>query len=285
MLLERQMSNPTIQDATMQFAFGAERIFKGILFDINPIFLLESESFDNAVTVLYRDRLIPKHREKADKEAEKHKGANTRLLPFQGAMLRAARFSRTTEDHIGTLTKLSDYRGVIAHRTLDHLPHAELQRFVLRVFQPLISAYALELDLSLDECTANKNNALRRMSVEILQIENFEPLFQQLLADHQKQWDKRKGDAAFIERTLRRTRSELVNDPNVDSMVEEFPCPACGNPSILFIDADWDVEGSRGTAFITGVYVSGLECRFCDLELNDYEQFDYLKLNEWLARR
>ena len=34
---------------------------------------------------------------------------------------------------------------------------------------------------------------------------------------------------------------------------------------------------------MTGVYVSGLQCRYCGLELNDYEEFDFLKLNEKLA--
>jgi hypothetical protein len=53
--------------------------------------------------------------------------------------------------------------------------------------------------------------------------------------------------------------------------------------AIVCIEADWDVEGSAGDAIVTGVFVAGFECKFCGLTLDDYEQFDYFKMNEWLA--
>ncbi|MCH8823028.1 MAG: hypothetical protein IH984_05915 [Planctomycetes bacterium] len=281
-LLDQKMDNDQVEDATMQFAFGIERIFKGIIHDVNPLLLLESAKIENAISVLYRDKMIPKHREKADKEA-RSKRINSRLLSFQGSMLRAAKFSNTTELNIGLLTKLSHYRGIIAHRKIAEFDHSYVKSLILRVFHPIVTSFAAEIGLDLDKCFATKSAQLYRISESLVKQANFQQSFTDLLKQHAKIWEQRSGDENLVATTMKGTQSELVNYPIADTFVEEYPCPACENPSILFIDKDWDVDRTNGEAFVTGIYVSGLECRFCDLELNDYEQFDYLELNEWLV--
>ena len=74
------------------------------------------------------------------------------------------------------------------------------------------------------------------------------------------------------------TNSNLVPDTFVSRT-----CPACENVGLLWIEEDWEAGGTTGHGYLTGVYVAGFECRFCDLELNDFEEFDFLKLNERLS--
>ena len=99
-LIKPKMQREEIEDAVVFFAFGVERVFKGIAHDINPMFVYESDSFDNMLSVLYREHLVEPHRTKVEKDASKSPGPNHNLLPFKASMLRAARFSKTVEDNI-----------------------------------------------------------------------------------------------------------------------------------------------------------------------------------------
>jgi len=283
-LLAGDQSEEAVQNAILQFAFGVERIFKSIVSDVNPLFILEREKFENALGVLYRDKLIPAHRKVVEKEAAKQSGFNRNVLPFKGSMLRAAKFSQTVEDNIGAFTKLSDMRGVVAHRHLSELNRDEAWRFMLRIFHPTVERFAAELGYPAAEAFEGHSHWLAEQSLRITAEENLKARLDKLFAEHAKRWEKAKSDAAHVAKAERSTAAALKNDPNRDTISEDTLCPACGRAAILTIEVDWDVEGASGPGFVTGVYVSGLECYFCGLQLNDYEEFDYLKLNEGLAQ-
>ena len=145
-LIKPKMRREEIEDAVLFFAFGVERVFKGIAHDINPMFVYESDGFDNMLSVLYREHLVEPHRTKVQRNASKSPGPNHNLLPFKASMLRAARFSKTVEDNIGAFTKLSDYRGIVAHRPLSQLDYAGAQRFLQRLFFTIVSAFSAEVN-------------------------------------------------------------------------------------------------------------------------------------------
>ena len=50
------MNRDLFYDAAIYFGFGAEKLCKAIIHDVNPVFLLESNGFDNAVFAIYGHR-------------------------------------------------------------------------------------------------------------------------------------------------------------------------------------------------------------------------------------
>jgi hypothetical protein len=284
-LIKPKMKREEIEDAVVLFAFGVERVFKGIAHDINPMFVYENDSFDNMLSVLYRECLVEPHKGKVEKDAAKSPGPNHNLLPFKASMLRAARFSKTVEDNIGAFTKLSDYRGVVAHRPLSKLDYQAAQRFLQRLFFSIVSAFSGEVTLPLRDCLALAEVDLEALGKKIVAEDQFIEKLEQLLEDHREQWETLKDDKSHVQKAKRDTANAFTKRDYRwhDVVREEYTCPACENPGIISVEADWDCEGSRGDAWITGIYVSGFECLYCGLQLDDYEQFDYLKMNEYLS--
>lgn len=282
-LLKEGMAKGEIEDALMQFAFGVERVFKGIVFDVNPLFVMENGSFENALGVLYRDKLIEPHRSNTEKTANSKEGFNTQYLAFKGSMLRAAKFSKAVEDSIGAFLKLSDMRGVVAHRPMSRLNHAAANRFLLKLFMPTVSNFAAEERIVLANCIKDARPDLAEITKRVIDTDKLRERMDALFEGHRAEWEKISDKPDLVARIKRET-DEIYRYRNSERHADEYQCPACDNMGIVYIEADWDVEGSGGVPFMTGVYVSGFECKFCGLELTDPEEFDYLRLNEWLAR-
>ena len=196
-------------------------------------------------------------------------------------MLRAAKFSKTVEDNIGALTKLSDLRGIVAHRPLSQLSYGDAFRTAQKHFHPTVVEFARELDFSADECFDGHEARLRNISDNLVKEANIVERIDQRFEQHRAIWEKNSADSRFVERAKRETQAEYKRDRD-GSAVCEYCCPACENPGAVFIEADWDVEGSSGEGFITGIYVAGFACRFCELEIDDFEEIDFLKMNEVL---
>ncbi len=112
---ERDDDDDLLHDAVLFFAFGVEKVFKGILWNVNPLFTLEKPDFGNACGVLYQDKMLQKQREKAEKEDTKNQFDKS-VLAFGEAMKRAKVFSAVVSTHMGVLTHLADLRGILAHR-------------------------------------------------------------------------------------------------------------------------------------------------------------------------
>ena len=115
-------------DAAIYYAFGMEKLLKAIIHDVNPVFLLESAGFENAVCAVYEKRMTEKTKKKVDKDV------NRSLIPFQASMIRAAKFSQAVEDNFGRLTKLADIRGALAHRSWSGLDVHRDYDFLLMTF-------------------------------------------------------------------------------------------------------------------------------------------------------
>ena len=61
------MDRDSFYDAALYYAFGMEKLFKAIVYSVNPVFLLESNGFENAVYALYGE---PPDRSSAEEGGE-----------------------------------------------------------------------------------------------------------------------------------------------------------------------------------------------------------------------
>src|SRR5450759_154521 len=86
-----RMQDADIIQATLNLALGIERILKGILYDLNPTYVLMKPDFKHSVQVLYKDKISN------DLEVRKELAANpdSDVLTFRNSLLRAQVISET----------------------------------------------------------------------------------------------------------------------------------------------------------------------------------------------
>lgn len=245
-----------------------------------PNLLLEATPIENAITVLYRSRLKGTHKKNAEVAAAKADGLNSNTLGFKAAMFRAAKFSDEIEERIGLFTKLVQYRNTFAHGLLREVPWGEATNFLGRVYWPTMEVLAGVLDLELGLIVGDRGNELKELSEQLVAEEKFAEAFEQKLAEHREVWETREEDAVFFLQAKKSTAADTKENQWSDSRSVIHTCPACDNDAVLVIDVDYD--GSPGDWYLSGVFVTSLYCHFCDLELTDQEEVDYLKLNEYL---
>ncbi len=280
-LLAPAMSVEAVHDSVLHSAFCIERLFKGVLWDIDPRMVLEDSKEENAFAVLHRDKLIPTIAATIGKSLKNEKG-NHNTITFKEAMLKAKNFSQVTHDHIGVLTQLSEYRGILAHRVLSILDVNAARRFTLRYFQPIVSLFVKEHKLDAKAFLGKHEERLAEYAKAIEDEEKLTAKMDSLLEAHRKAWEAQRADKAHIEKAKKQTDKLLKDERHGDYWHRLTTCPACENDAVVRIEADWDVEGSSGEGWMTGIYAAGLSCEYCGLVLDDYEQFDYFKLNELL---
>ena len=279
--LDPAMSIDAIYDSVLHFAFCVERLFKGVLWDIDPRMVLEDSKEANSFAVLHRVVLLPSVAASIDKSL-KGKKPNHNTITFKEAMLKAKNFSQVTHDHIGILTQLSDYRGILAHRVLSLLDEAAARRFALRYFQPIVGQFVQEHNLSQESFFGNDEPTVAGYASSIEKEGKLVTNMEAMLETHRQAWEAHEADNEFIDKAQRLTALTLKDEKHSDYCHRLTTCPACENDATIRIETDWDVEGSRGEGWITGVYASGLGCEYCDLVLDEYEQIDYFKLNDFL---
>lgn len=278
-----------VVDAVIYFSFGIEKLFKSILYRVNPLFILEKPDFKAGVRLLYSDRLISKYKQEAERETtrepKKDGGRDTgdeinresHVHAFRGAMKCAAHFSQVVQDNIGTLVKLNEYRGIVAHRTFNELPDLEAWRFMEKHLYPLVTGIGNELGID-DKVwfeSQLQSHVLSVRSRAHIEADETEKKINALLAEARKFWEKRKDDAAGVQKAYLQTTHDLDQKNRLSTT--EGQCPACENAAVLFCEIDYEWED--GHAEPCGVYVQRLKCHYCDLEIKDFSMIDFLELN------
>ena len=271
------MNRDLIYDAAIYYAFGVEKLCKAILHQVNPVFLLSSNGFENAASAIYGDQLILQARRKLEKDV------NRSLIPFQASLLRAAKFSDGVENNIGRFTELANIRGALAHRSWTEIDMERSCEFLLKTFAPTVEMFASEIEFEVDECfeTEEHRNFLKQLSELLLAQENYPEFIKDILAKQLGIWEARKLDAAALQKAAIATEKRL----NLIKPEGPFPdtgvCPCCEQPVVLlyrFIDRYFGDE--VGTI---GAYAVGLICYYCDIKLTGYRAVDYFKLNDQVA--
>jgi len=273
-VIDKQMTDEQIFDSALFFAFGVERLFKAMLVEVNPLYILDDPSFENSMEVLHSKRLH-------QPTLKKKQLPNRNVLTFTSAMLRAAHLCKTVHAHQGALGKLNDIRGVLVHGCRCDLNSDEVKRFLGRTFFPLVSALAVECKFELKKVVGSRKDALDKLSKRLLREEAVGEIVETLLDKHRLEWESKKDDDLNRSLAERLTKNLLDEEPSLlGRSTLDYACPACQEECVMYVEPEVEVED--GAAVIKGSYVSGLSCLFCGLEINDGEQIDYLKLHERL---
>jgi len=260
--------------ALLLCSIGIEKILKGILFDINPLYVLNNFKFEESTELFYKERIIDEN----IKNNIKIRTRDLYLISFSTAIKRCKFFSKTVSDHITLLHKVAEARNVIAHNICSHLniDRNFLRPFLLRDLNPLIRKFSKELKFRKDTFFTpipweislygdEKKIQEKDLSEEIL--EKF--------TEHKIIWDDHKADQKYFKEKFDFTKRKERKGFNI-----LISCPVCENESLLYYEPD--VEYEHGINVFNGLYVTELECNFCGLNIFDYDEVDYLRLNDQL---
>lgn len=271
--INESMSKSNTILSTMTFALGMERILKGILYSINPLYVLKDPNFKNSISVLYRDKMLPDM--KGNIEISSNPDAD--VITFNLSILRAKAVSPITNSQSALLHFLSSCRDIIAHHELSFLKFEKMKSLLLKDFYPLLLEYSKELNIPQSKIFASNN--IRLATISSNHQESIEDKVQIKIEGHKERWAVLSKQPKYIEKQRKTTENIL----NTYGTSVSLTCPACENKAIVFLEADYDCDFHEGTSWVTGIFVTSLNCRFCKLQIDDYEEIDFLNLNEKLA--
>jgi hypothetical protein len=280
LILDRANYDNDLHDGILFFAFGAERFFKSILHDINPVFVLEKQDFENAIAILYVERMNEEMKSKHEKDTARGK-TNSHMLTFSSAMTAAANFSPVVLRNQSTFRHLADLRNKIAHRRLSELSVDDAERFCLMTFFKLVSSICVELHVPPSDCFGESETPLRVFSDQVNMEDALNEKMFALLAKHKALWETRRTNTEFVAKAKVATEALEKKGGSGKGGSVKYPCPACGNDAI----AKYEIDGEYvdGQAIPTGVFVVRLLCQYCDLSIERYDEIDYLGLNYDIA--
>lgn len=250
---------------TLLFALGIEKLLKGMLYDLNPIFILENSDFKNAFPVYHKDKIIKANEHTKDI----HQEPNGDVIAFQNSVLRATLISQAAFDYKNTLFKIKNARDIIAHHSFDKLDIAELKLFLNRDFYLILKAFSDELNWGELHCFNNLHSKLALIS--------------SALQDDIGKKVKLKLEAAKASWNVTRGQNLRRNEKvTVEMLHDEFAypttCPSCGNKAVVFTKPVYDFNPYLKQEIQVGLQTLKLDCGFCTLKIDDYKELDFLKI-------
>jgi len=267
--IKASMKKSEVILAAQSFAFGLERILKGILFEINPVYVLVEPKFENSLSIFYKSKLI------ANKESQKElaKNPNADVLTFKKSLLRAQSVSETTFKYKHTLFFISEVRDIIAHHEIKLLELEKIKTVLQRDFYPIVNDYLNELqNVSKKKYFQEHHIRLAKLSSKLQT--NLEEQIKLRLDHHKQIWIQRKNIDNYYESKLKLTKRVLLT-PN------KFPvtCPSCSNTAVIYSKPIVEVNFTENEAETVGFQVTKIKCHYCKLVIDEPEEIDFLDKN------
>lgn len=260
--------------ATLFFALGVERLLKGILFDLNPAFVLKDPGFKNALPVLHADRILKNAR--AAKELAN--APDKELIALRPSIVRAATVSESADRHRGVMFRLAEYRDAICHRSLDELEDSTMVEILWRDFGTLTKSFSDELEIPLETLVGK---TVREKREETDRADAVQRLVMELAVHKRHYGTVSKSDPEYDAAAAKKTSVLLGTGRPGDWFYVDISCPACGNEALLRGEVEYDLVDRESIPI--GVYASALHCEYCDLRLDDPFDIDHLELHHYLV--
>jgi len=263
-LISTRMSDVDTIDAILFYAVAVEKVLKGILLNVNPVYILEAQDFCNTAPILYGEKLLSK--DSFGKEISK--SPNRDVITYRKSLLRAKEFSPTTNQNCTSLHKLSDYRDTVLHRPTSEINCKDAAQFLIETYPLITEGYAKEFGVAVEEFVGDKIHLFDAFGRQAHKI-SVEKIIEKI-GLYNRKWNRTKNDPG---------RKEEI--AKVNNYVQEYgghgvDCPACGN--LAEVDYEPDYDYADGQSYMCGVFPVSVKCAFCGLELFEPSELDYLRM-------
>ena len=250
---------------TLSFAIGIEKLLKGILYDINPLFILENPEFKNAVPISYLGMI--------KNQSELNSNPNGDVIAFLSSVLRTIAFSNTAAENKNTLMKLKNARDIIVHHNFEKLDISELRLLLNRDYYPLLKSFSDEHNLAGQ--VNFFNNLHSKLALISSSLQDDIPKQIQLKIDATSSyWNTLKGSASLNMDKLKLLTTEKLSC----QFSYPFICPSCKNNAVVTTKPIMEYNPFLKQEIQVGLQVLEFNCEFCKLKLTDYKELDFLKI-------
>jgi len=263
--ISEEMTEVAIIQATLNYAIGMERLLKGILFNVNPTYILVSPEFNHSVKVLYKEKII----ESEDSKSILASTPTADVITFRNSLLRGAAVSRATQKNKNRLFGLSNLRDIIAHNDLALLNIEKAKLLLQRDFYFILLDYVDELNIDRSECFGSYEAIL--IDVSRGHEQDVNNIIRLKLEDHRREWEVAKRNIELVKQKTRVTDELLESEHRY-----ETACPACNQRAVLFAEADYVVDLESAEKRVVGEFARLIHCEFCGLHVSDDTELDEL---------
>ncbi|MEM5504929.1 hypothetical protein WNY81_08705 [Shewanella frigidimarina] len=261
-LISEDMDKPAVINATMSFALAMERVLKGILYEINPIYILMEPSFKNSLAALYMSKVKNKTKEVSE-------SPNEDVITYRTSLIRAEIVSDFAHNKKPILFYLSQCRDIIAHNELRHLDIDRMKLMLKKDFYTISRDVANSFNLNIHSLLAQQDTRLSLLSSPLQ--ESVSDKVDILLQMHKRKWGVLKNTPGYLE-----DKDEMLHQILSTSNKFQCKCPSCDNIAVLYTKPEVEFNKFMNQEVITGYFITRLKCVYCKLDISDYEDLSYL---------
>lgn len=267
--IQNEISDNELIQLTFNLALGCERLLKGILYDINPTYILTEPDFKHSLKTLYPDKIIPDF--KGSKELAIK--PNSDVITFSNSLLKSQIVSNSVQNHKNVLFVISNSRDIIAHCELNLLEKEKIKEILLRDFYTMIKSFATELSIKQSHFFDGSHIKLARISR--LHHTDLNKKLELLIDEHRGKWQSLKGNPGYIA-----DKNDVTHLIYQSKNKEETSCPACGNVALIYLKPIKEYDFSKLEEELIGYQVKKIKCQYCKLEINDPAVLDNLGISD-----
>lgn len=272
--IQREIDDFQVIQLTLNFSLGIERTLKGILYDINPTYILIEPDFKHSLQNLYPDRII----EESKTSKELATNPNKDVITYRNSLIRAQHISKVCYDNKNLLFSISNARDIIVHHELDNLEIDMLRDVIQRDFYPFLKLLSKELKIKESHFFDGSHIKLARISSSLQT--DLKRKVSLLLETHLGTWKILEGRSGYVE-DKESVTAEILGTPYKESTI----CPACENEAVIYLKPIEEFNPYEKKEIIIGYEVKKLKCRFCKLEIKDSSILDHLGIRDYKIER
>ncbi|HEX7870864.1 MAG TPA: hypothetical protein VF455_12200, partial [Chryseobacterium sp.] len=267
--IENVISDNELIQLSFNLALGCERLLKGILYDLNPLYILLEPDFKHSLKTVYSSKIISE----VFNSKELATNPNADVISFSNSLLKAQFVSKTVHSHKNVLFVISNSRDIIAHCELNLFNKEKMREILQRDYYMMLKSFSTELGIEQSHFFDDNHIKLSRISG--LNQTDLAKKIELMFDEHREKWLLVKEDLKFIEDKKHITCS-IYETGNKD----RIKCPSCQNEALIYLTPITEYDFYKAQKQIIGYQVKKLECQYCNLEIKDPAMLDNLGITD-----
>ncbi len=261
--ISHEMDKGALIMATMSFALAMERVLKGMLHDVNPLYVLINPAFKNSLPVLYKSHVINSTREVSD-------SPDGDVITFRNSLLRAEVISTWVHENKSLFFFLSESRDIIAHNNLSNLDLEKISTLLKKDFYSIATYVANEHGIHIRDLLSQQENRLSKLSAELQ--DSIDVRLKIILDNHKDKWEILKQTPGYVA-----DKDKVFRDITLTPGKFKCSCPACGNDALIYTKQETEMNRFMGQEVVIGYFIKRLRCVYCKLDISDYDELSFLE--------
>jgi len=267
--IQETIPDNEIIQLSFNLALGCERLLKGILYDINPTYVLIEPDFKHSLKVLYPSKIISE----ALATKELANKPNSDVISFSNSLLKSQLVSKSVHNHKNVLFVISNSRDIIAHCELNQLDKEKMREILQRDFYTMLKSFAIELNIKQSHFFDGSHIKLSRISGS--KQTDLNAKMELLIDEHRGKWNSLKGNVGYVE-----DKKQVTFFAYESGNKEKIDCPSCENEALIYLKPINEYDFTKLEEEVIGYQVKKLKCQYCKLEVSDPAMLDNLGITD-----